>query len=37
VWVPPSAETADDIIQRAGRSLDDARARGERGGVRIDG
>jgi len=40
VWVPPSAETAEDILQRAGRCLDDARGQGDRrtnGAVRIEG
>jgi diguanylate cyclase (GGDEF)-like protein len=35
VWVPPSGETGDDILRRAGEALEDAKGRG-RGGVMVD-
>ncbi len=35
VWVPPSAENADDIVKRAGAAVTDARASGA-GGVHVE-
>jgi diguanylate cyclase (GGDEF)-like protein len=36
LWVPPSGETADDIVKRAGGALKEARKRGG-GSVHVDG
>ncbi|MGO8992812.1 MAG: diguanylate cyclase domain-containing protein [Polyangiaceae bacterium] len=35
VWVPPSGETGEDILRRAGEALEDAKGKG-RSGVSID-
>lgn len=35
VWVPPSGETGDDVLARAGAALDEAKQRG-RAGIEID-